>query len=105
MEAAILALRQLAPAKIVVAVPVGARETCDRLRRIADEVICVSMPEPFNAVGLWYEEFSQTTDDEVTRLLAGAQSPTDRQRPLSRQADASSIVRERALPLKGDPAQ
>ena len=75
MEAAILALRQQHPARIVVAVPVGARDTCERLRRIADEVVCVSMPEPFNAVGLWYEDFSQTTDDEVKRLLAaGARS-------------------------------
>lgn len=70
LEAAILALRQQAPARIVVAVPVGAREACHRLARIVDEVVCVSMPEPFNAVGLWYEEFSQTTDDEVKQLLA-----------------------------------
>ena len=69
MQAAILALRQHAPARIVVAVPVGARETCDRLRRFADEVVCVATPEPFNAVGLWYEQFSQTTDEEVRRLL------------------------------------
>jgi putative phosphoribosyl transferase len=75
MEAAILALRQQHPARIVVAAPVGARDTCDRLRRMADEVVCVAMPEPFRAVGLWYEEFSQTTDDEVILLLAaGAQS-------------------------------
>lgn len=70
MQAAVLALRQHAPARIVVAVPVGARDSCDRLRRVADQVVCVSTPEPFNAVGLWYDEFSQTTDDEVRRLLA-----------------------------------
>jgi len=70
MEAAILALKQQHPARIVVAAPVGARDTCDRLRRVADEVVCVAMPEPFNAVGLWYEEFSQTTDEEVKHLLA-----------------------------------
>jgi predicted phosphoribosyltransferase len=75
MEAAILALKQEAPARIVVAAPVGARDTCDRLRRLADEVVCVSIPEPFNAVGLWYEDFSQTTDDEVKRLLAAGVSP------------------------------
>jgi len=63
------ALRQRGSARIVVAVPVGARETCERLRRLADQVVCVSMPEPFNAVGLWYEEFSQTSDEEVKRLL------------------------------------
>jgi erythromycin esterase-like protein len=90
----------------VVAVPVGARETCDHLRRIADEVVCVAMPEPFNAVGLWYEEFSQTTDDEVKRLLAaGAPSTTAGHKPASGRADALSIVRERARPLKGDPSQ
>ena len=70
MQAAVLALRQHAPARIVVAVPVGASDSCDRLRRVADQVVCVSTPEPFNAVGQWYDEFSQTTDDEVRRLLA-----------------------------------
>jgi predicted phosphoribosyltransferase len=70
MQAAIVALRQLAPARVVVAVPVGARETCEQLRRIADQVVCVSMPEPFHAVGGFYDEFSQTTDEEVIRLLA-----------------------------------
>src|SRR5450759_4086229 len=70
MQAAVLALRQHAPARIVVAVPVGARETCERLRRLADEVVCVATPEPFDAVGLWYEECAQTTDDEVTRFIA-----------------------------------
>lgn len=72
MEAAILAVRQIEPAKIVVAVPVGAPETCERLRRLADEVVCLATPSPFSAVGQWYEDFSQTTDDEVRRLLAGA---------------------------------
>ena len=106
MQAAILALQQHAPARIVVAVPVGARETCERLARTADAIVCVSMPEPFNAVGLWYEEFSQTTDDEVTRLLALAAQPigADRQK-MSKRVDALSIVRNRAVPLKGDPAQ
>jgi putative phosphoribosyl transferase len=65
MQAAVIALRRLDPARIVVAVPVGARETCDRLRQVADEVVCVSTPEPFHAVGLWYKQFDQTTDDEV----------------------------------------
>jgi predicted phosphoribosyltransferase len=72
MQAAVLALRQQSPARIVVAVPVGARDTCERLRRHADEVICAATPEPFNAVGLWYQDFSQTTDEEVGRLLAAA---------------------------------
>lgn len=76
MEAAILALKPQAPARIVVAVPVGSRETCNRLRRLADEVVFVSTPEPFHAVGLWYEDFSETTDDDVKRLLGGEVAET-----------------------------
>jgi len=70
MEAAVTALRRLQPARVVVAVPVGARETCDRLSAIGDEVICAATPDPFDAVGLWYDDFSQTTDEEVRALLA-----------------------------------
>ena len=69
MEAAVTAMRGLAPAAIVVAVPVGARETCERLSRLADKVVCLATPAPFDAVGQWYENFSQTTDDEVKELL------------------------------------
>jgi predicted phosphoribosyltransferase len=76
MQAAVLALRRQSPARIVVAVPVGSRETCARLARIADEVVAVSTPEPFYAVGSWYEDFSQTTDAEVERLLARSDGPT-----------------------------
>src|SRR5687767_7548338 len=65
MEAAILAVRQSQPARVVVAAPVGAPDTCRRLARVADEVVCVATPEPFQAVGLWYERFDQTSDDEV----------------------------------------
>jgi predicted phosphoribosyltransferase len=72
MEAAVLALRRLEPAAIVVAVPVGAREARDHLATIADRVVCVATPEPFSAVGLWYDDFSQTTDDEVRNALAAA---------------------------------
>jgi predicted phosphoribosyltransferase len=72
MTAAVMALKQLEPAKIVVAVPVAAAETCELLRRRVDEVVCVATPEPFRAVGVWYEDFSQTTDGEVRRLLAAA---------------------------------
>ena len=73
MEAAILALRNQEAARIVVAVPVGARETCARLSRVADEVVSVEMPEPFYAVGAWYDDFSQMTDDEVATHLAASQ--------------------------------
>jgi predicted phosphoribosyltransferase len=76
MEAAIHALRKHSAARIVVAAPVGARETCERLRAVADEVVCASTPEPFDAVGRWYEEFSQTTDEEVVHLLS-ARRPSD----------------------------
>ena len=72
MEAAIVALRQHAPKLIVVAVPVGARETCGRIRRIAERVVCLQTPERFSAVGLWYDEFAQTSDEEVTGVLAAA---------------------------------
>ena len=72
MRAAVRALRQSGPARIVVAVPVGAAETCSRLRDEADEVVCATVPEDFQAVSLWYEEFSQTTDYEVRSLLETA---------------------------------
>jgi predicted phosphoribosyltransferase len=70
MRAAVLAVRRLKPARVVVAVPVGARKTCLDLREVADEVVCAFSPDPFSAVGLWYADFSQTTDEEVRRLLA-----------------------------------
>jgi predicted phosphoribosyltransferase len=70
MLAAIRALRQQQPAGIVVAVPTAAPETCKALKGEVDEVVCAITPEPFYSVGLWYENFSQTTDDEVRRLLA-----------------------------------
>lgn len=72
MRAAVLALRAMAPARVVVAVPVAAQDTCAVLRRKADEVVCVATPYPFVAVGLWYSDFSQTSDDEVRDLLAQA---------------------------------
>jgi putative phosphoribosyl transferase len=72
MRAAVAALRQRGPARIVVAVPVAAAQTCKELRSEADEVMCAETPEPFYAVGTWYEDFSQTTDDEVRDLLSRA---------------------------------
>jgi predicted phosphoribosyltransferase len=70
MLAAVKALRQQQPARIVVAVPTAAPETCEQLRTVADDVICAITPEPFHAVGLWYDDFSQTMDEEVSDLLA-----------------------------------
>jgi predicted phosphoribosyltransferase len=72
MEAAVKALREYYPAKIIVASPVGAADSCRRLRAVADEAICLQTPEPFNAVGQWYWVFDQTTDAEVVELLRRA---------------------------------
>lgn len=72
MRAAATALRQMRPLKIIVAVPVGAAETCDEFRSEVDEVVCAATPEPFMAVGAWYSDFSQTSDDEVRELLRRA---------------------------------
>lgn len=70
MRAAVRAVREQHPRKIVVAVPVGARETCESFKREADTVaVCAITPEPFKAVGAWYSDFSQTTDEEVRHLL------------------------------------
>jgi predicted phosphoribosyltransferase len=70
MRAAVQALRQRGAAKIIVAVPVGPADTCRELGRLADESICLQTPEFFQAVGQFYEDFSQTSDDEVSDLLA-----------------------------------
>jgi putative phosphoribosyl transferase len=72
MRAAVLALKEQAPAAVVIAVPVAARETRDAFRTEVDDVVCVSTPEPFFAVGRWYEDFADTSDDDVRRLLADA---------------------------------
>jgi len=69
MRAAVTAVRGKQPREIVVAVPVGAVETCEALEHEGATVICLTTPEPFYAVGLWYDDFSQTTDDEVHDLL------------------------------------
>ncbi|NPC54127.1 phosphoribosyltransferase [Caenimonas soli] len=72
MRAAVLAIRQQHPARLVVAVPVGADDTCEQLRTEADEVVCCATPTPFRAVGLWYRNFPQSSDDEVHELLEEA---------------------------------
>ena len=107
MEAAVMALRQLAPARVIAAAPVGARETCERLRRVADEVVCAYTPEPFSAVGLWYEDFSQTTDEEVKAALAeaGRLRLTSSSAPSAATSATGTVdlVRQRATVLTGDP--
>jgi putative phosphoribosyl transferase len=74
MRAAAAALKTKNPAKIVVAVPTAARDTCEFFGREVDEVICMTTPEPFYGVGAWYGDFSQTTDKEVCELLEKART-------------------------------
>ena len=76
MRAAITALRQSSPARIIVAVPTAAPDICEEFKKQADEIVCYMSPAPFLAVGRWYEDFGQTTDDEVCALLAQAQPET-----------------------------
>jgi predicted phosphoribosyltransferase len=62
----------MAPARLVLAAPVGAPDTCEALRREADDVVCLIAPQSFRAVGLWYDDFEQTSDDEVRAVLAAS---------------------------------
>src|SRR5262249_59666076 len=75
MRAAVAALRKLGPARIVVAVPIAATSTCRELQKEVDEVVCARTPEPFRAVGIWYDDFTQTSDEEVHAMLEQAQHP------------------------------
>jgi predicted phosphoribosyltransferase len=72
MRAALAALRQMNPAKMIVAVPVAAVPTCEEFRSEVDELVCLESPEPFYSVGFWYDDFSQTTDEEIRELLERA---------------------------------
>jgi erythromycin esterase-like protein/predicted phosphoribosyltransferase len=102
MSAAIEALRQLKPARIVVAVPTASPETCDEMRAKVDDVICAITPEPFHAVGLWYQDFTQTTDEEVRNLLARRDTPEETK--LAESPTDSALVealRATASPLTG----
>ncbi|HEX4749015.1 MAG TPA: phosphoribosyltransferase [Bryobacteraceae bacterium] len=78
LKAAARAIRLQGPRRVIAAVPVAAKETCDEFRTEIDEMICAYTPQPFLAVGMWYEDFSQTTDEEVQRILeqAVAQHPS-----------------------------
>ncbi|MDQ3814897.1 MAG: phosphoribosyltransferase, partial [Armatimonadota bacterium] len=77
MRAAVTAVRQQQPMAIIVAVPVAAAVTCDEFRAEVEEVVCALTPEPFYAVGLWYDDFSPTTDDEIRDVLSRAAQRTD----------------------------
>ena len=78
MRAAVMAVRQQQPALVIAAVPVGAPSTCAALAREADQVVCLRTPDPFVAVGLWYRDFTPTSDHEVRSLLGQApiETPT-----------------------------
>ena len=75
MLAATRHLRSIHPERLTIAVPVGSSGACSRLRSEADECICLAAPEPFFAVGEWYTDFRQVTDDEVRDILKDAQTP------------------------------
>ena len=100
MHAAIRALRQQRPARIVVAVPTASPETCEEMRAEADDVICAITPEPFEAVGLWYQDFTQTTDEEVRDLLA-PRDTSDKSAPSLTDAALIEALRAAAYPLTG----
>jgi putative phosphoribosyl transferase len=74
MRTAVAALRKLEPAQVIVAVPLAPQDTCDRLAHEADEVVCAMTPSPFYSIGEWYEDFAQTSDDEVVELLEKARA-------------------------------
>jgi len=85
MRAAVKALRQRCAAKIVVAVPVGPPDTCNELEQQADETICLSTPPFFQAVGQYYEDFSQTSDDDVRELLTRAAHEISQEKSVNQQ--------------------
>lgn len=78
MRAAVRALKAMQPAAVIVAVPVAARQTCNEFRAEVDDIVCLRTPEPFDAVGLWYRDFSQTEDEEVHELLDRANAAAEK---------------------------
>lgn len=106
MRAAVQAARQMAPARIIVAVPVGAASVCASLRELADDVICAETPEPFHAVGIWYEDFQPTSDEEVQQAMrttpASPDTPNTSARPGEIQSPSASPLHVAATPLTGD---
>jgi len=105
MEAAVLALRKQQPARVVVAVPVAAPSTCRRLETIADLVVCPNQPASLMAVGAWYEDFDQTTDDQVRAILAAAGHIPGAARSPQTPPAPVEVVRARARRLSGDPSE
>jgi len=78
MRAAVASLREQGPARIIVAVPTASPETCEEFKAEVDQIVCATTPQPFLGVGAWYEDFSQTTDEEVRRLLEQAKQEPER---------------------------
>ena len=108
MRAAVAALRQRNPERVVVAVPVAARSTCEELKEEVDEVVCAVTPAPFYGVGQWYENFSQTSDEEVKELLDrafdayhGARAPSAaRKRTITVGLSAATLVADLEVPVR-----
>ena len=92
-EAAVVALRDLGAARIVVAAPVGAPATCTRLTGLADDVVCAAIPDNFYAVGSWYDQFEQTTDEDVIAILG--RGDTERKRDTEQIATEPQRHRDR----------
>src|SRR6202051_1009491 len=103
MHAAIEALRQQKPTRTVVAVPTASPETCEEMKTKADDVICAITPEPFQAVGRWYQDFLQTTDEEVEALLSRRNAPDNSKVAEIPTADSALVraLRETVYPLAG----
>jgi putative phosphoribosyl transferase len=104
MRAAVEAVRAQGPARVVVAVPVSARASCEQLAEVADEVVCGRTPDPFHAVGMWYEDFEQTSDAEVGALLSQAQDRADAAHAAAGQEGVSVRIDAGSARLEGDLA-
>ena len=100
MRAAVEAIRQLGPRRIVAAVPVGSRSVATTLQEVADAVVCAEMPEPFYAVGAWYEDFSPTEDEEVQAALLAAPAPVPSVPPAAPRRGLD-VIREAMRPVLG----
>ena len=95
MRAALMALRSLGPKRVIAAAPVGSHAVCQELGEIADEVVCAEMPDPFYAVGAWYEEFGPTADEEVQSALQEAAHRTlrDAAREATKRVERPAVAR------------
>jgi predicted phosphoribosyltransferase len=100
MRAAAAALRRQNPAEIVVAVPVASEDTCDEFRSEVDHIVCAHTPEPFYAVGIWYEDFSQTSDEQVRALLSKAMTQPPPPQAAAEDAPRASAAAAEAMPLR-----